>query len=506
MRLRPLFSFLATFCLGVCASSLLPLGFLFWLLLATVACVIGVCLFKSRPYTALFCLLLMGFCLGIGRAKQVQTPLPDDISRSLRQYGWVAGRVASAVEPGKSGGFRYVITVDDHRSGLLSVFQSQGVEPHFGGRVAVRGVVETPPSATNLGEFDYKESLARHGIVVTLRTKSSADMKVIEGNRDPFSGTITFLRTAVQRATRAHLSPQDAALMEGLLLSTRTNLTVEEQNAFQVTGTVHVLSVSGLHLAALAMVLHWLLRKKLALPRVVCALCTLLILWPYALAAGGGPAVLRSAVMSSMFLLAPLLRRRAEPLHTLAFAALMIFLFEPLALFDPGTQLTFMTVGLLLLYIPVIERVLPFDMPKFRRSALIALGAGLVASFGSAPLVAYHFHLVSVIAPLANMPIALLSEGLLLGGLLGVLLSPMPLIGPLFWGILGGGVMLLRTLTLLFAQIPLAAYSAVSPPIWVLVFWYTGLWILSRYAHKNLLNSYLFAPITPITPRSPATL
>jgi competence protein ComEC len=499
MRLRPLFSLLATFCLGICAASLLPMGFLFWLVLAVIACVIGLWQFKSRPYTALFCLLIMGFCLGVGRTKQVQTPLPNDITYSIGQHEWVTGRVISGVEPGKSGGFRYVIFVEERKSGLLSVFQSMGTEPHFGGRVAVRGKLEVPPSATNLGEFDYKASLARHGIFVAMRTKSSADVRMLAESRDPFSGAITFLRTAIQKATRIHLSPTDAALMEGLLLSTRTNLTAEEQNAFQVTGTVHILSVSGLHLAALAMVLHWLLRKKLALPRLVCAVVTLLIIWPYALAAGGGPAVLRSAVMSSAFLLAPVLRRRAEPLHTLAFAAFTIFLFEPLALFDPGTQLTFVTVGMLLLYMPVIERIVPFDMPALKRNVIIALGAGLVASFGSAPLVAYHFHLVSVIAPLANLPIALLSEGLLLGGLLGVILSPIPVLGGLFWGVLGGGIMLLRTLTLLFVQVPFAAYSAIAPPVWVLVFWYTGLWILARYAHQKLLRSYLFAPNLPIS-------
>jgi competence protein ComEC len=464
----------------------------------------GIWQFKPRPYTAMFCLLLMGLSLGIGRTKQVQTPLPNDILHLRGEFGWVEGKVSSSVEPGKTGGFRYVLEVEKCNeraaAGRLSVFQSSGTEPHFGGRVAVRGVLETPPSATNLGEFDYKNSLARHGIFVAVRTKSSADIRAVEDSRDLLSGAMTFLRAAIQKATTRHLSPPDAALMDGLLLSKKTNLTVEEQNAFQVTGTVHILSVSGLHLAALAMVLHWLLRKKLALPRVVCTVMTLLIIWPYALAAGGGPAVLRSAVMSSVFLLAPLLRRRAEPLHTLAFAALLIFLLEPLALFDAGTQLTFVTVGMLLLYMPVIERVLPFDMPKLRRNVLIALGAGLVASGGSAPLVAYHFHLVSLIAPLANMPIALLSEGLLLGGLLGVVLSPIPVLGGLFWGVLGVGIMLLRTLTLLFAQVPLAAYSAISPPIWVLVFWYTGLWILARYAHQKLLTSYLFAPIAPKLP------
>jgi competence protein ComEC len=106
-----------------------------------------------------------------------------------------------------------------------------------------------------------------------------------------------------------YLKTNDAALMNGLLLSARSRLPAPLEEAFARTGTIHVLSVSGLHMAVLATFLAWAFRL-FAAPRPAAGLAGIAVLWLFALASGGSPAALRSALMASLVLAAPFVRRR----------------------------------------------------------------------------------------------------------------------------------------------------------------------------------------------------
>ncbi len=499
MRIRPLFLALAATISGIATAFVAPASLPVGAVLG-IACALFIagCALGRRGGALL---LAPFFLVGLGRAIDALRPPPSDafhLAGETGRFARLSGTVASAVEPGRRLGWRYIVRLDPvcGATGRVAVTQRGGEPPAYGDGVRVRGRLERPLPATNPGGFDYRASLARQGIHTTLLARTASDAVVVRRG-GALTGLVSWLRTTVLRTTERYLAPADAALMNGLMLGMRSQLPADLDEAFARTGTVHILSTSGLHLAALAGALALLLRSA---PRPVRCLVPLIVLWLFALCAGSGPAVIRSAIMASVVLVAPLVRREPEPLHALALAALGIVLIQPLALMDPGTQLSFATVALLLLWMPVLEAWgFPWEpgMPlraSAARWVLAALATGVVAHAASGPLVAFHRNRVSLIAPLANLLIAVLAEVLLLMGLLGVVVGGIPLVAPLVWAAVTPLLSLLRALTFAFAAFPFAEQSVASPPVPCLIAWYASLVGLVLWLRPRALRRTLFGP------------
>jgi competence protein ComEC len=519
-RLSPLVAALGALVLGILGASWLmgvpaPL-----LLLAMGLCLGAAPLLRARPGPLAAALLLPVALFGAVRARDAAEPPPSDVSRLAGGPSvWVRGTVTDEPEPTAApGALRYALAaaaVDDGRerrsvTGLLYVTQrtNAGPAPEVGDTVRVRGRIEHPEPATNPGGLEFAAYLARRGVFATLNAKRTGDAeRVSVASSAPSPARAAgALRAALTGAASRALPPDDAALLNGLLLSARSRLPADLSDAFARTGTVHVLSTSGLHLAALAGVLAWSLRLLPASRgvRVAGALGGAALIWLYALAAGAGPAAVRAALMTTVLLLAPLLRRDTDPLHSLAFAAFVILARSPLALYDAGTQLSFSTVGFLMLWMPALERLwLPWEPgmrgpSKAARWVCLAVLGGVVAHLASWPLVAWHFGVVSLVAPAANLLVVPLSEVLLLLGLgaagAGAVLPPTlsaPLLAPC-WALLHALLAGLRWLALAFAAPSWAAVSCAPPPAWLLALYYGLLGGAAPFVRRHALVRTLF--------------
>ncbi|MBC8142796.1 MAG: ComEC/Rec2 family competence protein [Armatimonadetes bacterium] len=313
-------------------------------------------------------------------------------------------------------------------SGTVAVTQNAnaGVAPRYGDTVSVRGRVQLPPTATNPGGFDYRAYLRRHGIFATLAAKRTGDVTVMSPAKPSWRGTGFAVRRSLLGAVQHSPLPEDdKALLSGVMLSDTGRIPYADELAFERSGAVHILSVSGLHLAVFATVLTWIMRhvspnRRLRIAGNVLAVT---LLWTYALASGFSSATVRSAVMLSVVSLAPLFRRDADPVHSLVVAAFGILFFDPLALYDTGAAFSFVCVGAILLWLPPLKNVfLPMEreMPRrvrFARWVLLLFCAGLIAQVAATPLAAYHFSIISLIAPVSGVVTVPVSELLLVIGL-----------------------------------------------------------------------------------------
>ena len=215
--------------------------------------------------------------------------------------------------------------------------------------------------------------------------------------------------------TEQRLDPRLAKAVDALCFNVDTQLDERFKDQLQRSGTVHIISASGLHVLILASGLFFAM-SWLPLPRSWQLVILIAVLLLYATATGLRPPIIRSVVMSTFLLSAYLFRREPDLLSALAVAAVGYLLWQPRAIFDIGFQLSFVVVGALAMFV----RYEPHS-GKMRERLTQGLGTAVKASFvatiASAPLVAYHFGQISVASIPANLLIAGVLPFITLGAL-----------------------------------------------------------------------------------------
>ena len=152
------------------------------------------------------------------------------------------------------------------------------------------------------------------------------------------------------------LSSDDTGMLAAMLFGDRTGLTHQLRLAFERTGSFHLFVVSGMHVALVAGLLWWALRR-LRLPDTAATLLTIPAITAFALLTGFGAPVQRALAMTTVFLLARLLSRERSVLNVLGAAALATLLWSPHALFEASFQMTMLAIiGIAGIAIPLGER------------------------------------------------------------------------------------------------------------------------------------------------------
>ena len=192
---------------------------------------------------------------------------------------------------------------------------------------------------------------------------------------------------------RSLLDREGAAYLEGLLLGNRQGFSKELEEAFRKTGTVHVLVVSGLNVGLVGF-LGTVVLSLVRVPRTPSYFLIALGLVTYCLLTGSQPPILRATLMGVLLCASAAGGREFSGLNALGAAALGILGWDPRALADVGFQLSFAAVGGILLTAPWVEKG-----PRLLKPFAVSLAAWVAVL----PLLAWHFHLVTPVAPLANL-------------------------------------------------------------------------------------------------------
>jgi ComEC/Rec2-related protein len=283
-------------------------------------------------------------------------------------------------------------------------------------------------------------------------------------------------RSRTDARIRSALGPTEAAVVRALVLGDQRDIGADVRRVFARTGTTHVLSVSGLHVAmvgaavlaltvSVAARIPWLAARVSA--RAVGAVAAMPAVAAYAWLTSPGAPILRSAIMAELYLVAIAVRRRFDFPTALAVAAVVVGLFEPDAPWDVSAQLSFVTILWIWSGMRLLEGA-PAQRPRARRppslrvatAALAAVAASALATLGSSPILAWHFGEVSVVGIVANpIVVPLMGWGALGCGLVGLVLAPLTaaVSYPAFW------------LSGLCVRLSLAVATALSDLPWAVV-------------------------------------
>ncbi|HEU6448430.1 MAG TPA: ComEC/Rec2 family competence protein [Verrucomicrobiae bacterium] len=334
------------------------------------------------------------------------------------------------------------------------VVTTPGVLPKIffrGQSVEITGVIAPPDLPKAEGVFDYRDYLKKLAIFYQMETGSTNDWRLgpNPSAKIPFSDR--FIAWATKTLTRGlDVSDESTQLLLAMTLGQKTALTDEVSEPFMRSGTMHIFAISGLHIALIAGILLGLLRV-IQLPRIICGVIVLPLIWFYTAATGWQPSAIRSTIMMSVIIGGWMLKRPGNLLNSLAAAAFIILLWDPLQLFQASFQLSFFVVLSIALLAPPLNKIRdrllqpdpflpPSLVPRWRRwlgKPLFWLATcfttSLAAWMGSMPLTALYFHLFSPVTLLANIIIVPLSGFALMAELGSLICSAwLPWIGELF--------------------------------------------------------------------------
>ena len=151
-----------------------------------------------------------------------------------------------------------------------------------------------------------------------------------------------------------NITGNEFAVGSALILGFEDKLNPEIISAYSSSGALHVLSVSGLHIAIIYVVLLKLLffLDKFKNGKIIKAIILVLMLWFYACLTGLSPSVMRAATMFSFIVIAKLFNRYTNVYNTLAASALLLLIINPYLIMEVGFQLSFLAVfGIVMLQI-----------------------------------------------------------------------------------------------------------------------------------------------------------
>ncbi len=281
--------------------------------------------------------------------------------------------------------------------------------------------------------------------------------------RRPPRGIVHWLFRARQRfvqSLEAALPEPAAGLAIGLTLGETATLPPSVVEDFRVTGTSHILALSGYNVTLLvALLLAWLpavIGKRPALVGIALALIAFVIL------TGSPPSLLRATAMAGLLLLARWIGRRATAGRALAFTVIALLFIAPALVFDLGFVLSVTSTAGLVVFGERWTARLPG--PAFFRQTL---GTTLAAIAVTLPLLVTVFGRVSLVAPLANLVVLPVVPALFFAsGIVGAVAVVLPglaaaLSVPVAWGMAA----FLKTVAW-FAHWP-AASVAVHLPNWL---------------------------------------
>jgi competence protein ComEC len=367
---------------------------------------------------------------------------------------------------------------------------------HGGDLVEIGGRLWKPGPPGNPGERDYRSFLLDDRITAEMRVKRSADTvtRLEEGWRSSLFGSLGVLRSHGTRSLQGALPADESGLAAALLLGDNTALDRDEWDVYVRTGVIHVLAISGQHLAVLAAFL-WIVLSIRGVRRRNGAWIVAGVIIAYTLLTGARPSAVRSAVMVSIVCAAIILRRRTITANTFALAWLVVIAINPTDPFTIGSQLSFLSVFVLVWGaafwlaprpLTPAERLIQESrtstevlVRKVIRWLWVLLEVSIILGAINAPLVLAWQNLVSPIGLLLGPPLIILTSIALIAGFALLIVAP-------FSSVAAAPFALVTEWTLKGCEqlvhaaqgLPGACVYAPAPPLFWLVVFYAGVGVM----------------------------
>jgi len=411
---------------GIFLNSLLNLPALFLTLVGLVP-LVSLFLWRENLRVRLVSVCALALLLGAWRYSSVIPYFGEGSLAYYNEQGWVKLKGVVSGEPDVRDTYTNLrvaaesLVLGDQKyavTGTVLVRAPRYPEYRYGDRLEIEGLLETPPE---FEDFSYREYLARQGIHSLLHRPRITFLARGQGN---FFYAKLYAFKGRAQATIARLLPEpQASLLTGILLGVETGIPADLMADFSATGTTHIIAISGFNISIIAGLFSGLsarlFGRRRAMPLAVAGIIV------YTIFVGASAAVVRAAIMGSLYVIAIHYGRQSDALNSLMAAAILMTALNPFTLWDLGFELSFAATLGLVLYTPVVQGWFERGLRKLlsegaTKKAIGLLNEALIVTLAvqitTLPIIVYNFRTLSLVTLLTNLLILPAQPGVMLWG------------------------------------------------------------------------------------------
>ena len=353
----------------------------------------------------------------------------------------------------------------------------------------------------NPAEFNYKKYLANRNVHLQSFLFPGQYKVLASGKANPIIAYALLTRqNLVEKLKRNMQDTTATAIASTLILGYKADLSNEVLQAYSKTGTIHILSVSGGHVAIIYLLLSWTLRFMNGFKRgeILKAIISITLIWAYALLTGFSPAVCRAALMITLVITGKTYSRYINNLNLLAVSAFMLLIYDPYLITDVGFQLSYLAVGGLIVFQPMVYNWFTFQNRVANKLWLIC-SVSIAAQVITFPLSAYYFHQFPVYFLLSNLLIILPISIIMYSGLALLILPQIPYLSKALGFVLERSILIMNKALSVIEHSPYASINKIwlNVPEYLLLYAIITLAFYFIYSNKKwIIKATLFCILT----------
>lgn len=395
---------------------------------------------------------------------------------------------------------------------IIIYFKKNSLVKSFepGTQISCKKPLQEIKNSGNPGGFDYKRYALHNRITHTVYLTEKDYVLSSPKQRNSLNRLLYAIREYGLQTLKKYIpGKKEQGLAEALLIGYKDDLDPELLQSYTNTGVVHVIAVSGMHLALIFWLLNLLFRPLLKRKKMAWLHPVLIIfvLWLFTLITGGAASIVRAAVMFTVILLGTSFNRKASVYNTLAASAFLLLCYNPYWLWDVGFQLSYAAVlGIVVFYRPIYNFL--YFKNKLLDGAWQLLAVSFAAQILTTPIVLYHFHQFPVYFLITNLLIVPISSLVLIGELILIIISPVHFIADALGRILSATIWWMNGVIEQLEKFPYAVIDRIQIDLLQMLLLFiliagmvffliekikTGLWVaLTSLVMFLMLNAYSF--------------
>lgn len=354
-------------------------------------------------------------------------------------------------------------------------------------KIALRTKIREFQPPPNPYQFDHSKFQRLKNLKYTAFADSGSLMRLMKSNQT--EDFFQVLRKRLKKVLQENIQDEeDRAVVSALVIGDKSELDADTRQKFSYSGTMHILAVSGLHVAAIYLLfekLLFFLDKKRYL-RILKILILLSALWFYALIADLSPSVLRASLMFSLVGIGKLFGSRTNIYNSIFASAFLIILFAPFELFEVGFMLSYCAVLGIVALQPFIYNWFDFKNKLLDKIWNLS-SVTLAAQIATTPISLYFFGTFPNLFFLSNLLAVPLASLILYTGVLSIFTYGIPLLGNILGFMLSLLVHVLNFVADFFGSLPFAAITDIRLSFFELIGWYGLIFgITLFFIHRKL--------------------